>query len=46
MENLSSKLAPDILSSLHTWLEQLRTCTADDCRKIEANLPSALENYP
>ena len=46
MENLSSKLEPDILSSLHTWLEQLRTCAAEDCRKIEANLPSKLRNYP
>jgi arylsulfatase A-like enzyme len=46
MENLAAKLDPDILSSLHTWLGQLRTCTADDCRKLEANLPGALENYP
>jgi hypothetical protein len=46
MENLAAKLDPDILSSLHTWLGQLRTCAADDCRKLEANLPGALENYP
>jgi arylsulfatase A-like enzyme len=46
MENLTSKLDPGILSSLHTWLGQLQTCTANDCRKIEANLPSELENYP
>jgi arylsulfatase A-like enzyme len=46
MENLSSKLAPDILSSLHTWLAQLQTCTAEECRNLEANLPGELENYP
>jgi N-acetylglucosamine-6-sulfatase len=46
MENLASKLDPKILSSLHTWLGQLRTCTANDCRNLEANLPSELENYP
>jgi N-acetylglucosamine-6-sulfatase len=46
MENLASKLAPDILSSLHAWLGQLQTCTADDCRRLEANLPDNLKNYP
>jgi len=46
MENLSSKLDPKILSSLHTWLGQLQTCAADDCRNFEENLPAELENYP
>jgi N-acetylglucosamine-6-sulfatase len=46
MENLASKLDPEILSSLHAWLAQLQTCTADDCRKLEVNLPDKLKNYP
>jgi N-acetylglucosamine-6-sulfatase len=45
MDNLAAKLDSKILSSLHTWLEQLQTCAANDCRKIEASLPSGLENY-
>ena len=46
MDNIVSKLAPDILSSLHIWLGQLKTCAADECRKAEANLPDNLKNYP
>jgi len=46
LENLSAKISPEILSSLHVWLGQLETCTAKDCRKLEMDLPNALENYP
>jgi N-acetylglucosamine-6-sulfatase len=46
MENLASKLDPVILSSLHTWLGQLQVCTADECRRLESNLPNELKNYP
>ncbi len=46
LENLASKLDPKILSSLHTWLGQLQTCTADECRNSEENLPGELEDYP
>jgi N-acetylglucosamine-6-sulfatase len=46
LDNLASKLAPDILSSLHIWLGQLQTCAANECRKLEANMPDRLKNYP
>jgi len=46
LENLSTKLEPAILASLHIWLEQLQTCTAKDCKTFEDNPPVELENYP
>jgi len=46
LENLASKLDPDILSSLHAWLGQLQTCSADECRELEENLPDKLKDYP
>jgi arylsulfatase A-like enzyme len=46
LENLASKLDAAILSSLHTWLGQLQTCTTQDCRNFESKIPNGLENYP
>jgi len=43
LNNRASSLDPKILSSLRTWLGQLKTCAAAECRKIEANPPSGLE---
>ncbi|HET7142764.1 MAG TPA: sulfatase [Anaerolineales bacterium] len=46
LNNIASGLDPKILSSLHSWLGQLQTCSAKDCRKLEETLPVELENRP
>ena len=43
LENIANKLDAETLSTLHSWLEQLKTCKAETCRSLEANTPSALE---
>ena len=35
LDNLASKLDPTTLSSLHSWIEALRTCEAEKCHEIE-----------
>lgn len=35
MNNLASSLDAKTLSSLHTWLEELKTCQAESCRSAE-----------
>jgi len=39
MNNIAKSLDSATLSSLHTWLEQLKTCQADACRKAEMAVP-------
>jgi N-acetylglucosamine-6-sulfatase len=46
LNNIASSLDPKIHASLHTWLGQLQTCSANDCRKFEESMPPELENYP
>lgn len=46
LNNIASSIDPKIISSLHSWLGQLQTCSAKDCRKLEESLPVELENRP
>jgi len=39
MENLSSQLSEETLSTLHNWLAQLKVCKTDECRKLEMSVP-------
>ncbi|PWH16249.1 MAG: sulfatase [Anaerolineae bacterium] len=39
MQNLASRLPEKTLLVLHTWLAQLQTCRAAQCRQIEMNIP-------
>lgn len=46
LDNLASSLDPETLASLHTWLEQLKTCKAEECRTAEMTIPDDLKNLP
>jgi arylsulfatase A-like enzyme len=46
LENLASKLDPNITASLHAWLGKLQNCAADECRKLEADMPDVLKDFP
>jgi N-acetylglucosamine-6-sulfatase len=35
LNNLATGVDPATLASLHSWLEQLKTCSADTCRDLE-----------
>ena len=39
MENLAYILPPETLSTLQNWLEKLKTCQADECRRLEMSVP-------
>jgi arylsulfatase A-like enzyme len=39
MDNLAGSLDAETLSTLHAWLEQLKTCKADECQRIEMAVP-------
>ncbi|HSG45310.1 MAG TPA: sulfatase [Anaerolineales bacterium] len=39
LENLASKLDTETISTLHFWLEELKTCKADECRSTERARP-------
>ncbi|HAV77248.1 MAG TPA: hypothetical protein DCX53_07830 [Anaerolineae bacterium] len=39
MNNIAGKLDPATLSTLHSWLEDLKSCQADGCRTAENALP-------
>ncbi len=39
MENLAYRLPPGTLSTLQEWLEKLKTCQADECRRLEMSVP-------
>ncbi|MBK9923953.1 MAG: sulfatase [Anaerolineales bacterium] len=42
LDNIASKLDASTLSSLHSWLEQLKQCEAENCRQLES---SQLKNF-
>jgi N-acetylglucosamine-6-sulfatase len=42
LDNIATKLDASTLSSLHSWLEQLKKCEAESCRQLET---SQLENF-
>jgi arylsulfatase A-like enzyme len=35
LDNLAAQLDADTLARLHAWLEELKTCSADNCRTVE-----------
>jgi len=39
LENLASKLDAERLTALHNWVEQSKTCSAEECRTLEATVP-------
>ena len=43
LNNLAKSLDASVLASLHSWLEELKTCSAEACRKSEDTLPASLE---
>lgn len=43
MNNLANSLDADTLSALHSWLEELKACKADGCRKSEMAVPANLK---
>lgn len=43
LENLAGRTDPEVLSRLHDWVERLATCTSEDCRGIESQLPMTLD---
>lgn len=45
LSNAASKIAPEILFALHSWLAPFQNCAAEDCRKIEDPFPGELENH-
>jgi len=46
LNNNASALDAKTLTSLHTWLEQLRACKAEACRTAESTVPDNLKNLP
>jgi len=46
LNNIAQNLDAETLSILHSWLEQLKTCRADDCRIAEMALPDHLKYQP
>jgi len=45
LNNLAGNLDTETLSSLHTWLEQLKACQAEGCREAEMAVPADIK-YP
>ena len=45
LNNLAGNLDTETLSSLHTWLEQLKACQAEGCREAEMAVPDDIK-YP
>jgi len=43
MDNIASQLSEKTLSSLHIWLNDLKSCQAEECRQIEMNVPPNIE---
>jgi N-acetylglucosamine-6-sulfatase len=39
MENIASQLDPQTLATLYEWLEKFKTCKADECRRLELEVP-------
>jgi arylsulfatase A-like enzyme len=39
VENIASKLPEETLKTLHDWLAELKTCKAEECRKLESSVP-------
>ncbi len=37
LNNIAATLAPERIAQLHAWLADLKTCAAENCRKIEEN---------
>jgi arylsulfatase A-like enzyme len=42
-DNLADALDAETLSTLHDWLEQLKTCKAANCRAVEESPPASLK---
>lgn len=40
MDNLASRLPAETLTTLHRWLEQLKTCRAETCQELERSIPA------
>jgi len=43
MDNIAKSLDNETLSILHSWLEELKTCQAEDCRKAETDIPEGIK---
>jgi len=43
MDNIASQLDENTLSILHGWLAKLKTCTANECRQLENNIPEGIQ---
>jgi arylsulfatase A-like enzyme len=39
VDNLAGSLSEETLSTLHTWLEQLKACKTNECRNLEMAVP-------
>jgi arylsulfatase A-like enzyme len=39
LDNLAAKLSPEVLTSLHEWLAELKVCEMDSCRNAENVIP-------
>ena len=46
LDNVVQSLDPQRLTALHSWLEQLRKCIAEDCRRMDASIPVELQGRP
>jgi arylsulfatase A-like enzyme len=46
LQNLAGTLSNETLSTLHSWLEQLKSCQADACRKAEMIPFDGLQSLP
>ena len=46
LQNLAGTLSDETLSTLHSWLEQLKSCQADECRKAEMIPFDGLQSLP
>ncbi|MCS6992458.1 MAG: sulfatase [Anaerolineales bacterium] len=40
MENLAAHLSPETLNTLHRWLARLAACRAEECRRLEQEIPT------
>ncbi len=46
LQNLAGKLDEQTLSALHSWLEELKSCQGDECRKAEGVLFDGVKFKP
>jgi arylsulfatase A-like enzyme len=46
LDNIANDLDSTVLASLHSWLEQLKTCRAEECRIVEMSMPDNIKNSP